>query len=93
MICAHPARLALAALLTTTPLVAQLPRAEQMQPQNAVLTHRQEDPLIKERIQERFETLLPELMRREGFDMWLVITREYNSVAVGSVKLDRVKVR
>ena len=57
MICAHPARLALAALLTTTPLVAQLPRAEQMQPQNAVLTHRQEDPLIKERIQERFETL------------------------------------
>ena len=79
MICAHPARLALAALLTTTPLVAQLPRAEQMQPQNAVLTHRQEDPLIKERIQERFETLLPELMRREGFDMWLVITREYNS--------------
>ena len=79
MICAHPARLALAALLTTTPLVAQLPRAEQIQPQNAVLTHRQEDPLIKERIQERFETLLPELMRREGFDMWLVITREYNS--------------
>jgi Xaa-Pro aminopeptidase len=74
-----PTASALTILLAATPLAAQLPRAEQMQPNNAVLTHRQEDPLIKERIQERFETLLPELMRREGFDMWLVITREYNS--------------
>jgi len=50
-----------------------------MQPNNAVLTHRQENPLIQARIEERFDTLLPELMRREGFDMWIVITREYNS--------------
>lgn len=69
----------LLALAAATPLAAQLPRIEQMQPHNAVLTHRQEDPLIRERIQDRFDTLLPELMRREGFDMWLVITREYNS--------------
>jgi Xaa-Pro aminopeptidase len=61
------------------PLAAQLPRAEQVAPDNLVLSHRQEDPLVRERIVERFETLLPELMRREGFDMWLVITREYNS--------------
>lgn len=27
---------------------------------------------------QRFETVLPELMRREGLDMWLVIAREYN---------------
>ncbi len=79
MIAARPSLLALAALMTATPLAAQLPRTEQMQPNNAVLSHRQEDPLIQERIRERFETLLPELMRREGFDMWLVITREYNS--------------
>ena len=79
MIPARPSLLALAALMTATPLAAQLPRTEQMQPNNAVLSHRQEDPLIQERIRERFETLLPELMRREGFDMWLVITREYNS--------------
>ncbi len=26
----------------------------------------------------RLDTLLPELMAREGFDMWLVIAREYN---------------
>lgn len=27
---------------------------------------------------ERLQTLLPELMRREGIDMWLIIAREYN---------------
>lgn len=26
----------------------------------------------------RLNTLLPELMRREGFDMWIIICREYN---------------
>ena len=69
----------LSLLLVASPAAAQLPRAEQTRPDNVVLTHRQEDPLIKERITDRFDELLPELMRREGFDMWLVITREYNS--------------
>lgn len=27
---------------------------------------------------ERLETLLPELMRREGIDMWILVAREYN---------------
>lgn len=27
---------------------------------------------------ERFSTVLPEIMRREGFDMWIVAAREYN---------------
>jgi hypothetical protein len=65
--------------LVASPASAQLPRTEQMQPTNVVLTHRQEDPLIRDRLADRFDNLLPELMRREGFDMWLVITREYNS--------------
>ena len=65
--------------LLADPAAAQLPRAEQTRPDNVVLTHRQEDPLIRERLADRFDNLLPELMRREGFDMWLVITREYNS--------------
>jgi hypothetical protein len=33
-----------------------------------------EDKLLEERL----ETLLPQLMRKEGIDMWLVIAREYN---------------
>ena len=69
----------LAWLSVASPALAQLPREEQTRPDNVVLTHRQEDPLIRQRLVERFDDLLPELMRREGFDMWLVITREYNS--------------
>lgn len=29
-------------------------------------------------LKERFQTILPEIMRREGIDMWLLIAREYN---------------
>jgi len=35
--------------------------------------------LLRAWIERRFETLLPELMRREGVDMWIIVTREYNS--------------
>ncbi len=47
-------------------------------PENPVLSHRQQAPVVKEWIARRFETLLPELMRREGIDMWIVVSREYN---------------
>jgi len=42
-----------------------LPLRQQADVQNAWLT-------------QRLESYLPELMRREGFDMWIVNTREYN---------------
>ncbi|MFN8439390.1 MAG: M24 family metallopeptidase [Caldilineaceae bacterium] len=29
-------------------------------------------------LKERLDTLIPELLRREGFDMWIVAAREYN---------------
>ena len=29
-------------------------------------------------LEERVETVLPEIMRRSGIDMWLIIAREYN---------------
>ena len=57
---------------------AQLPRTESSPPETRVLTHREQAPLVRARIDDRFETLLPELMRREGIDMWIVISREYN---------------
>lgn len=44
-----------------------------------VLTHREQAALVRSWIVERFEVLLPELMRREGIDMWIVVSREYNS--------------
>lgn len=43
-----------------------------------VLTQRQQAVVIDEILDDRLKNLLPSLMRREGFDMWLVISREYN---------------
>lgn len=47
-------------------------------PPDPVLTHRQQAPLQKAWIQKRFATVLPALMRREGLDMWIIVSREYN---------------
>ena len=69
---------AAASLLLASPAAAQLPRAEQVSTRNRVLTHREEAPIIRARIAERFETVLPEIMRREGIDMWVMVSREYN---------------
>ncbi|HEX6323488.1 MAG TPA: hypothetical protein VFZ36_07170, partial [Vicinamibacterales bacterium] len=47
-------------------------------PSDRVLTHREQAPLVKSWIQQRFDTVLPALMRREGIDMWVIVSREYN---------------
>ncbi len=43
-----------------------------------VLPLRQRDAVIDRWLRIRLETVLPEIMRREGFDMWIVDNREYN---------------
>ncbi len=43
-----------------------------------ILTHREQAPRVKAWIESRFDRLLPALMRREGIDMWIVVSREYN---------------
>jgi Xaa-Pro aminopeptidase len=43
-----------------------------------ILTQREQAKVIDDLLEERLRTLLPTLMRREGFDMWVVISREYN---------------
>lgn len=48
------------------------------QPVERVLTHREQAPLQYKWISDRFRTVLPELMRRERIDMWIVVSREYN---------------
>ena len=47
-------------------------------PTDRVLTHREQAPIVRERIVKRFETVLPALMRREGIDLWIIVSREYN---------------
>lgn len=43
-----------------------------------ILTQREQAKVIDEILDERLKTILPKLMRREGIDMWVVISREYN---------------
>jgi Xaa-Pro aminopeptidase len=62
----------------TISLVTPQGRPPAAWPADRVLTHREQAPLVKGWIQKRFETLLPALMQREKFDMWIVVSREYN---------------
>ena len=43
-----------------------------------ILSERQRAEVIDRNLLERFDSLLPQLMRREGIDMWILISREYN---------------
>ena len=54
------------------------PAGAQGFPDNRVLTHREQAPLVRSWIEKRFETVLAGLMRREGIDMWIIVSREYN---------------
>ncbi len=43
-----------------------------------VLTQREQAKVIDELLNDRLQNLLPTLMKREGYDMWIVMSREYN---------------
>ena len=43
-----------------------------------ILSLREQGELQDRWLNERFATVVPELMRREGIDLWVMITREYN---------------
>ncbi|MBX2964339.1 MAG: M24 family metallopeptidase [Cyclobacteriaceae bacterium] len=43
-----------------------------------ILTQREQAKVIDELLEDRIRTVLPSLMRREGFDMWVLISSEYN---------------
>lgn len=55
-------------------LVISFAKAQQVR----VLTQREQAVVIDDLLEDRLHNLLPELMRREGFDMWIVMSREYN---------------
>lgn len=43
-----------------------------------ILSQREQAAVIDELLEDRLRNVLPTLMRREGFDMWVIISREYN---------------
>jgi Xaa-Pro aminopeptidase len=65
-------------IIIVTVLWTELLASGQTLPVNRVLTHREQAPLQFRWIEQRFQTVLPALMRREGIDMWIVVSREYN---------------
>jgi Xaa-Pro aminopeptidase len=72
-------------LKNTSPIVVFLPdayledsirSADELKP--SILPLRQRAVIRNEWLRDRLDHYLPELMKREGFDMWVVIAREYN---------------
>ena len=43
-----------------------------------VLSVEEQSKVIDQILEDRLDNLLPQLMRREGIDMWILISREYN---------------
>lgn len=43
-----------------------------------ILDERERGRVVDEILEDRLDNLLPELMEREGIDMWIIISREYN---------------
>ena len=46
--------------------------------QTPILPERERARVVDEILEDRLNNLLPQLMRREGIDMWIIISREYN---------------
>ncbi len=56
-------------LLLNSSAIAQSP---------VVLTQRAQAAVVDQWLEERIKTVLPQVMEREGIDMWVIISREYN---------------
>jgi len=63
---------------TLTLLLLNLAVSSTLAQQARILTQREQAVVIDDILEDRLRNLLPELMRREGFDMWVVMSREYN---------------
>ena len=59
-------------------LLLLLSSATFSQDMSVILPERERATLIDDILEDRFNNLLPKLMRREGIDMWVIISREYN---------------
>lgn len=84
---------ALAAALAASPALAHAPlplsETEQAAPALlAILAPRERAALENRILAERLDTLIPEIMRAEGIDLWLLVAREYFEEPVVATMLD-----
>ena len=54
------------------------PKSKIDQIKNQILPMRERAELRNQILKDRFKTVLPEIMRRNNIDMWIIIAREYN---------------
>lgn len=85
--------ISLAALLAATPALADTPPAiGQMEVAApalpAILPPRERAALENRILAERLDTLIPQIMREEGIDLWLLVAREYFEEPVVATMLD-----
>ncbi len=59
-------------------LIASLASAWAQSAYPIILHEKERARVVNEVLEDRFNNLLPQLMRREGIDMWILISREYN---------------
>jgi Xaa-Pro aminopeptidase len=72
------------ALLLLLSVIALPSAAAPAQGPRQILTLREQSTVYNRWLEERLDRILPELMRQEGIDMWLVICRENNEDPVFS---------
>jgi Xaa-Pro aminopeptidase len=85
--------ISLAALLAATPALADAPlplsETEIAAPAlPAILTPRERAALENRILGDRLDTLIPQIMRTEGIDLWLLVAREYFEEPVVATMLD-----
>ena len=54
------------------------PKSKIDQIKNQILPMRERAELRNQILKDRFKTVLPDIMRRNNIDMWIIIAREYN---------------
>lgn len=85
--------ISLAALLAASPALASAPlplsETEQAAPAlPAILPPRDRADLENRILAERLDTIIPQIMRAEGIDLWLLVAREYFEEPVVATMLD-----
>lgn len=65
-------------LLVVGGLLLALPAQAQTEPGDKPLPLQQRGQVVDKLLQERLETLAPQLMRKHDIDMWILVSREYN---------------
>jgi len=64
--------------LLVIPLLVGVILVEAQTPLPHILDERERARVVDEILEDRLDNLLPKLMEREGIDMWILISREYN---------------